>query len=448
MGYTDRVDYISVWRTHCVKAMSLCDVLVTPSQSAKDAYSKVYPQLADRIKVIYHGMDPTGCLLDGFLPGATPGFKYYVDHAFTNSSSVSGWAIQENVDTRSSQVVIRIEDQEGKSGEYWALPMHRADLANAFGDDKYLYGGFSVQIPDVFFVDGPLKMQLIIRNEDQLYHSDIFTLSSYTAQEKNRKRIAFLGGLNEAKGSQVAYQLMDKYGSDYDWYIIGGIGDPNLITLEKKNLFKLGWYKRENICSMLRQYQIDAICILSICAETFCYTLSEAQLAGVPAIVTDIGALGERMRQDQTGWIVPVDITAKEMRKKIDSILNDEMSYAKTVAHVQEFRHKSIKQMSDQYSDLYDGLDRSGIIKTEFDPYPILMAYTQGSAEGAGFHGTSGEAAMFQRINELEAQLNAINQSTEYRMVKFFNRENIPFKKQIKWLIGVMYRVYIKYFKK
>ena len=348
MGYTDRVDYISLWRARCLEAMSLCDVLITPSQSAKEAYAKIYPQIADRIRVVYHGMNPIENLLDGFLPGVTPGFRYHIDYAFTNACAIGGWAIQENVDTRNSEILLRIEDCEGKSGEYWALQMHRADLASAFGDDKYLYGGFSVQIPDVYFSDGPLKIQVIIRSENQLYHSDVFEVASYTAQKKERKRIAFLGGLNEAKGSQVAYQLIDRYGSNYDWYIIGGIGDPNLITLEKKNLFKLGWYKRENICSMLRQYKIDAICILSICAETFCYTLSEAQLAGVPAIVTDIGALGERMRQEQTGWIVPVDINAKEMRKFIDAIFCDEMSFANTVAHVQAFRHKTIEQMCDE----------------------------------------------------------------------------------------------------
>lgn len=448
MGYAEQVDYLPLWRRRCSEAMSLCDVLVTPSQSAKDVYAKVYPEIADRVHVVYHGMDQVKPLLEGFLPGVTPGFSFFLDNAFNGDYVISGWAVQEDVDSRNCELLVRIEDSKGKTGEYWALPIYRADLAQALDNDKYLYGGFSVQIPDAYFETGPLKIQLIIRNEGELFHSDIICIDSYTIRTKQKKRIAFLGGLNEAKGSQVAYQLMDRYGGEYDWYVIGGIGDPNLITLEKNNVFKLGWYKRENIGLMLRQYQIDVVCILSICAETFCYTLSEAQLAGVPTIVTDIGALGERMRKDKTGWIVPADITAKELQKQIDSIFADDRNYMKIADYVREFKHRTIRQMCEDYSKLYEELDNSKIIRMEHDAHAIFTAYAQGTAEYMISFGSETGAAMIQRINELEAQLIAINQSKEYRMIKFLNRENIPFKKQIKWLIGFAYRVYKKYFKK
>jgi hypothetical protein len=55
---------------------------------------------------------------------------------------------------------------------------------------------------------------------------------------------------------------------------------------------------------------------------------------------------------------------------------------------------------------------------------------------------------LIRRVNELEATLNTINQSLEYRMVKFFNREKMPGKKLIKWCIGFAYRVYLKFFRR
>lgn len=448
LGYAAQVNYLPLWQERCREAMELCDKLITPSQAAKEVYAKVYPQIADRIQVVYHGLDPVQETLTGFLPGQTPGFSYYLDNVFTNGYEISGWAIQPDVDSKGCELLVRIEDTQGKTGEYWALPVYRADLAGTMGDEKYLYGGFSVQIPDAYFAPGKLKYQLIIRYEGDFFHSGILETDNYTPRNKTKQRIAFLGGLNTAKGSDVAYQLMEHYGSKYDWYIIGGIGDANLVALEKSNVFKLGWYKRENIRSLLQQYQIDAVCILSICAETFCYTLSEAQLSGVPAITTDIGALGERMRADQTGWLVDADISAKELAQKIDAIFADSEKYEEVRNWTANFKHRTVAQMCEDYRAVYSGLDSSKIQRTAFDANAIFMAYAQGTSAYALAVGAEDTAQMLRRLNELETHLASIEQSMEYRIARFFNRENIPFKRTIKRLIGFAYRIYKKYFKK
>lgn len=448
LGYAEQINYIPLWRERCREALCLCDRLITPSQAAKEVYAKIYPEVADRIQAVPHGMDRIQQMLPGFLPGETPGFSFYLDNAFTKGYSISGWAIQTNVDSKICKMLVRIEDSQGKSGEYWALHVHRADLTSALDNEKYLYGGFSVQVPDAYFAAGTLRIQLVIWHEGDFFHSRVIEVDTYQPREKTRRRIAFLGGLYAAKGSQIAYQLMERYGSKYDWYIIGGIGDGNLDSLEKDNVFKLGWYKRENVGSMLQQYQIDAVCILSICAETFCYTFSEAQLAGVPAIVTDIGALGERMRKDQTGWLVPADISAKELQQKIDSVFEDGKAYEVVRKRTEDFAHRTIAEMCADYRRLYRELDGSGIQRSTFDPKAIFMAYGQGTSEYMISMGSEDGAALIRRLNELEAQLIAIEGSLEYRMVRFFNREKLPFKKQIKWMIGFAYRVYKKYFKK
>ena len=345
-------------------------------------------------------------------------------------------------------MLVRIEDSQGRSGEYWALPVYRGDLASTMGNEKYAYGGFTVQIPDAYFAAGKLKLQLVIRQDDSLFHSDVIEVNDYKPREKNKKRIAFLGGLNTAKGGEIAYRLMEHYGSKYDWYIIGGIGNSNLNALEKSNVFKLGWYRRENVRAILRQYQIDAVCIFSIWAETFCYTLSEAQLAGVPTIVTDIGALGERIKKDQTGWLVNADISEKELQQKIDSIFEDEKLYAEVWERTADFKHRTVAQMCEDYRAVYRGLDASKIQRTAFDANAIFMAYAQGTSGCAVAMGAEDTAQMLRRLNELETQLASIEQSMEYRIARFFNRENIPFKRTIKRLMGFAYRVYKKYFKK
>lgn len=441
MGYAQQVPYLSVWREECRKVLGLCDAIITPSKAAKEIYTDIYPEIAERICVVAHGVDASNAVPAQFRQGVTPGFTQYIEHAFENGYAIDGWALQEEQDSCSCETFVRIEDTEGRADEYHAMPVHRADIAQARSNNKYLYSGFSVQVPDGYFASGDLKLQIIIRNGAEEFHGEVVTVKGYVKRKKDRRRVAFLGGLSETKGSQIAYQMMKQGGNTYDWYIVGGMGDPDLITLEKSNVFKTGWYRRENIGAILRQNQIDLVCIFPILPETYCYTLSEAEISGIPVLATDIGALGERLRQDQTGWLIAPDAPVKEFLKTVDSIFADQEQYTKICENAAHFRNRTVGEMCEDYAQLYAAFAAPERWSGEFDVQAIYNAYVMCQADQPGI-GDATDMELVQRVNELEATLLTINQSLEYRMVKFFNRENMPFKRQIKWLIGFAYRVY------
>ena len=71
--------------------------------------------------------------------------------------------------------------------------------------------------------------------------------------------------------------------------------------MNQDNLIKTGTYNKENLDNILHDCQIDLVCILPIWPETFCYTLSEAILCKIPVLVTEIGALKERMDKLRCG---------------------------------------------------------------------------------------------------------------------------------------------------
>lgn len=446
VGYTDQVDLLPVWRQRCLQALESCRLLVAPSQAVKDIYSRIYPQLEGKIQVIYHGMDAFAKVYTGFQPEGGKDLTYSIEHAFEKDYNISGWAFCPDRESRNYEVYVCLEDKEGNFCSYRAMPVSRPDVAQNRANDKYLYSGFRVQIPDSFFQTGEMKLQLILRSEGEEFAGKVITCKGYTKREKNRKRIAFLGGLNETKGSANAFGMIKNSGNRYDWYMIGGIGDPNLLTMQKSNVFKTDWYQRENVCDILRQNRIDLVCILTICPETFCYTLSEAQLAGVPVLATDIGALGERLRAEQTGWLVAHDADAARVLEKMEEIFADEAGYDQVCRQVAAFHHRSILQMCRDYAAVYEAFEKQGR-QLPFDTKEVFSAYAMGQAEVAGMAGVS-DGMLLRRVNELEATLNTINQSLEYRMVKFFNREKMPGKKLIKWCIGFAYRVYLKFFRR
>lgn len=440
LGYARQVDYLPVWRKKCREVLALCDVLVTPSEAAKAVYASVYPDIASRIRVIPHGMDPFIKEPAAFRE-ATKGFASAIDQAFCGDYSISGWAYQQDQDCSFMETVARIEDGEGNRGEYRGIQTTRMDISEAKGNNLYRNCGFQIPIPDNYFAAGDLKVQLVMRNGKEEFCGNVHTVKGYKKRDYKKKRIAFLGGLNEAKGSQLAYQMITQSGSKYDWYLIGGLGDPSLVTLSASNVRKIGWYPREAVTELLRQNRIDLVCILPIWPETFCYTVSEAELAGVPVLVTDIGAPGERIRADRTGWVVPANATAAEALSILDGIFADEASLAATREHLATFEHRSIRQMCAEYSDIYRAFPCAQKAGGDFDKQLLYNGLVMGQG---GICGDGMDVDLLQRISELEATLHNINQSLSYRLVKFLNREKLPFKKQIKKLIGFAYRMYRK----
>lgn len=332
LGYAEQTNYLPVWREKCREMLALCDGLIIPSEAAKAVYTGVYPELAEKIRVIGHGMD---------------------------------------------------------------------DLSRPAPEDP------APQPP------------------------------------KTRKRIAFLGGLNPEKGSRIAYDLIRKSGNAYDWYLIGGIRDPNLFALDRKNVHKTDWYAREEVCNLLRQHQIDLVCIFSIWPETFCYTLSEAELAGVPVLAADMGALGERIRREQTGWLMDLDTPPKAVLQRIKEIFADDQNYTETRDRVTAFRHKTLLEMCREYDALYAALPAPQKQSHPFDPQKIYSAYVMGQSAGE-IRGTGAEAQLLQRIEELEETIRTIHSSTEYKMARFLTHGKYPCKRLIRRLMGFAYRVYGK----
>jgi glycosyltransferase involved in cell wall biosynthesis len=78
-----------------------------------------------------------------------------------------------------------------------------------------------------------------------------------------------------------------------------------------------GRYRREEIVGRLRDARIDASLLLSPWDETFCYTLSESWAAGVPAVVSDRGALAERVRATGAGAVAEDPAGAAELLRRI-----------------------------------------------------------------------------------------------------------------------------------
>ncbi|MGG7153639.1 glycosyltransferase, partial [Clostridium neonatale] len=136
--------------------------------------------------------------------------------------------------------------------------------------------------------------------------------------KKDKFKIAFIGGLSLNKGSGIIHSLItSNKNKNIEWHLFGNIGDQRLNLLERIDVVKHGRYNRDDIAKILNDNCINLICIFSIWPETYSYTLSEAINSRIPILVTEIGALGERIKKYDIGWTVPYNDDKRDILENI-----------------------------------------------------------------------------------------------------------------------------------
>lgn len=251
------------------------------------------------------------------------------------------------------------------------------------------------------------KIEIIGHGIDDSLFSKELTSTPYKHKELH---IAFVGGICETKGSVLIQSLISDTQKDIKWFIFGGIDGKELLQLKQNNLIKTGWYQREDLKNLLIGHEIDIVCILSMIPETYCYTLSEVIACGVPAIVTDIGALGERMRAMKCGWIVPRDIRSHELLGLLAEIKNNPEDYNRKYYETIKYKMKSTEEMVAEYDGLYKVIKKRSLENVKFDTKQILYGYIGNNDYNSD--------ELMSKVNSLKNELEMVYESELYKVLK------------------------------
>jgi GT2 family glycosyltransferase/glycosyltransferase involved in cell wall biosynthesis len=123
--------------------------------------------------------------------------------------------------------------------------------------------------------------------------------------------VAFVGAIGPDKGSRRIARLATRVrmrGVRIRFVVIGYLdvqhapwqSDDAVVTVH-------GRYSRADLAVLLAHYGASFVAYPSEGPESFSYTLSEVWRAGLPALVPPIGALAERVRETQAGWVMSDD---------------------------------------------------------------------------------------------------------------------------------------------
>ncbi len=128
-------------------------------------------------------------------------------------------------------------------------------------------------------------------------------------KEKAKFTLLVLGRINPAKGQDLLEEIMNELGLGYHFVLLGA-GNEGKKYLKNKNITVVMEYTNSQLIEQLQSIQPDIALITSQTSETFNYTLSELQQAGICVVSTKYGALKDRIIDGKTGFLCENSSTA------------------------------------------------------------------------------------------------------------------------------------------
>ena len=173
--------------------------------------------------------------------------------------------------------------------------------------------------------------------------------------------VALLGAIGPDKGARRIEHLLElarQHDAPVRFVLIGYMDVEHGPMQTRDARFTVhGRYAAADLPALLQHYRAALVLFPSAGPETFSYTLTEAWIAGVPAVVPPIGALAERMHASGAGVV----LTDEEWRDdatmfaRVMALLGEEARAERTAmgARASAWSHATIEAMTERTFDLY-----------------------------------------------------------------------------------------------
>jgi glycosyltransferase involved in cell wall biosynthesis len=136
-------------------------------------------------------------------------------------------------------------------------------------------------------------------------------ISPVRRQPDETLRVAIIGAIGPHKGARIlencAADAMQRK-LPIEFHLIGYADRETLADMPNVNV--TGRYKEEELAGLLEAHRCHIAFLPSPWPETYSYTLSEAWNAGLFPVAFDLGAMARRIRQQNWGHLIPIDLAA------------------------------------------------------------------------------------------------------------------------------------------
>lgn len=165
--------------------------------------------------------------------------------------------------------------------------------------------------------------------------------------------IAFLGAIGIHKGSRILDRFIEDNMLNNSKVHLFGITSSK-INKCNEHYIDHGAYTRDKLKELLQRNNIKLICLFSIWPETYSYTMTEAIACGIPVISYDFGAIAERIKKYNLGWVINTKATPEEISNFINKIFSSSKKYKDVIESINQYKIISTKKMAKNYEKIYE----------------------------------------------------------------------------------------------
>ena len=164
---------------------------------------------------------------------------------------------------------------------------------------------------------------------EAVYHPEKISKYSVKPIKKvnDRLSVAVIGAIGHHKGFDTLRScIIDAYKRNLPiHFVITGYTAADEAIRSFPNTTITGEYQQKDLGRFLDFYECSLALFLSVCPETYSYTLSEALIHGVKPVVLDIGAPAERLKRLEVGYVLPLEYAPFEINDRLLSVAENEM---------------------------------------------------------------------------------------------------------------------------
>ncbi len=201
-------------------------------------------------------------------------------------------------------------------------------------------------------------------------------------EKKNTFDIAFVGAMAIHKGSNILRKLIKESKNPRIKIHLFGKSEDKVLQKNTSNYINHGPYKRGELPKLLNENNIDLVCMFATWPETYSYTLTESYMAKIPVLTFDIGAVGDRVKQDKLGYIIKFEDSNKIL-EKIEEIIKNEEEYKEIKTNFEKYKFKTMEEMQEYYQKMYNEISQ----KNEYaNMYQIFVCKDKSEALEFNFY--------------------------------------------------------------
>jgi glycosyltransferase involved in cell wall biosynthesis len=168
-------------------------------------------------------------------------------------------------------------------------------------------------------------------------------------------RVAIVGLLSTVKGRDRLPGLLSAARHlDVEWHFFGATEGDSFRDLRRaaERVVVHGAYRRADLGARLVESECQVALLPSVGSEAFSLTLSEVTSAGLPAIASNLGALGERVNAEGLGWTFdPWDEAG--FVGLLSRLERDRDEIERVAGHVHSLERRSERQMASECADVW-----------------------------------------------------------------------------------------------